>query len=192
MVDALYIRNIDDLASVRDRFEGKTFILANSLYAYNNLAVVELNDILATPIVSKEPNESEESNNSKESKGFNRKLILETSLELSKREIDNMDYIKDYYSIYYGKLPVMVTSGLRDTTGILKDDKGYAFNSVKCDGLCYNVIFGDRPQSLHGYTVKRMYSFTDETPAEVKDVLSADPKYIKDNKFTRGHIEKGI
>ena len=170
-VDALYIRNIDDLASVRGRFNKKCFILANSLYAYNNMAVTEINEMLS------------------EHYG---KIIFETSLELSKREIDNMDYMTDYYSIYYGKLPVMVTSGLRDTMGILKDDKGYAFNSVKCDGLCYNVIFGDRPQSLHGFDLKKMYCFTDESAAEVKDVLSADPKYIKNNKFTRGHIEKGI
>lgn len=169
--DALYIRNIDDLASVRGRFKDKCFILSNSLYAYNNMSVKEMDDILSK---------------------HNGKVIYETSLELSKREIDNMAYMTDYYSIYYGKLPVMVTSGLRDTTGILKDDKGYAFKSVKCDGLCYNVIFGDRPQSLHGYNLKRMYSFSDETASEIKDVLGIEPKYIKENKFTRGHIEKGI
>ncbi len=169
--DALYIRNIDDLASVRGRFKDKCFILSNSLYAYNNMSVKEMDDILSK---------------------HNGKVIYETSLELSKREIDNMAYMTDYYSIYYGKLPVMVTSGLRDTIGILKDDKGYAFKSVKCDGLCYNVIFGDRPQSLHGYNLKRMYSFSDETASEVEDVLGIEPKYIKENKFTRGHIEKGI
>lgn len=169
--DALYIRNIDDLASVRGCFKDKCFILSNSLYAYNNMSVKEMDDILSK---------------------HNGKVIYETSLELSKREIDNMAYMTDYYSIYYGKLPVMVTSGLRDTTGILKDDKGYAFKSVKCDGLCYNVIFGDRPQSLHGYNLKRMYSFSDETASEIKDVLGIEPKYIKENKFTRGHIEKGI
>ena len=95
--------------------------------------------------------------------------------DYSKEEaIDNMAYMTDYYSIYYGKLPVMVTSGLRDTTGILKDDKGYAFKSVKCDGLCYNVIFGDRPQSLHGYNLKRMYSFSDAERNQALLLLSQE------------------
>ena len=185
-IDSLYIRNIDDLAMIagapligdaesllkyRRDFQEMDLILASSIYAYNNMSVTELFEIL---------------------QGHGGKVIFESSLEFSKRDIDNMDYRTDFYSVYYGKLPLMVTSGLRDTTGILKDDKGYKFKSVKCDGLCYNVILGDRPQSLHDYNLKKMYSFTDETAAEVKDVLSYDPKYIRDRKYTRGHIDKGV
>jgi hypothetical protein len=86
----------------------------------------------------------------------------------------------------------MVTSGLRDTVGKLKDDKGYFFESINCEALCYNVVLGDRPLSLHDYEVTRMYYFTNETVNQVRDVLSDEPKFIKDRKYTRGHFEKGI
>ena len=169
-MDGLYVRNIDDLAEVRNLYMDKYLLLASSLYAYNNMAVKELLDIL----------------------GEDSKVIFEKSLELSKREVDGIDYIKEDFSQYYGKLTLMVTSGLRDTVGRLTDDKGYSFKSIKCEGLCYNVILGDRPLSLHDYEVTRMYYFTDETVKQVKDVLSDDPKYIRDRKYTRGHFEKGI
>jgi putative protease len=124
--------------------------------------------------------------------GEDARIIFERSLELCKRDVDGINYRTENFSQYYGKLPLMVTSGLRDTVGRLTDDKGYSFKSIKCEGLCYNVILGDRPLSLHDYEVTRMYYFTDETVKQVKDVLSDDPKYIRDRKYTRGHFEKGI
>ena len=169
-MDGLYVRNIDDLAEIRNLYTDKYILLASSLYAYNNMAVQELKDIL----------------------GEDARIIFERSLELCKRDVDGINYRTEDFSQYYGKLPLMVTSGLRDTVGRLTDDKGYSFKSIKCEGLCYNVILGDRPLSLHDYEVTRMYYFTDETVKQVKDVLSDDPKYIRDRKYTRGHFEKGI
>ena len=169
-MDGLYVRNIDDLAEIRNLYKDKYILLSSSLYAYNNMAVQELIDIL----------------------GEDARIIFERSLELCKRDVDGINYRTEEFSQFYGKLPLMVTSGLRDTVGKLRDDKGYFFESINCEALCYNVVLGDRPLSLHDYEVTRMYYFTNETVNQVRDVLSGAPKFIKDRKYTRGHFEKGI
>ena len=169
-MDGLYVRNIDDLAEIRNIYTDKYILLSSSLYAYNNMAVQELIDIL----------------------GEDARIIFERSLELCKRDVEGINYRKENFSQFYGKLPLMVTSGLRDTVGKLRDDKGYFFESINCEALCYNVVLGDRPLSLHDYEVTRMYYFTNETVNQVRDVLSSAPKFIKDRKYTRGHFEKGI
>ena len=180
-INGLYIRNIDDLATVREmirqednsnqEFSKIDILLSSSIYLYNDLAIAEVSDILS------------------DHKGM---VLYEKSLELSERELKVMHYNNESFSLYYGKLPLMVTSGLRDTEGILTDDRGHRVRVIKCNDLCYNTVLGGLPQSLHGLTPGGLYSFTDESGDEVRDVLSQSPKYIEQKLFTRGHFEKGI
>ena len=175
-IDGLYIRNIDDLAAVREHFTDKIFMLSNSLYTYNDMAATELLDIL---------------------RSHTGKVIFETSIELTLKEALAIDYRSEHISMYYGKLPLMVTSGLRDTKGRLKDDKSYTYDVIRAKGYCYNVLLSGLPLSMHGTELDNMetsklYFFTDETEEEVRDVLSDNPKYIAQKRYTRGHFEKGI
>ena len=64
-IDGLYIRNIDDLAAVREHFTDKIFMLSNSLYTYNDMAATELLDIL---------------------RSHTGKVIFDTSIELTLKE----------------------------------------------------------------------------------------------------------
>ncbi|SEP89861.1 putative protease [Lachnospiraceae bacterium NE2001] len=174
-IDGLYIRNIDDLAVCKNGFLDKDFIIASSLYTYNDMAAAEINDLLSD---------------------HTGPVIYETSLELTYKEAMDIEYRADHITMYYGKLPLMVTSGLRDTTQDLKDERRHHYNVVNARGLSYNVVFTDYPLSLvnlpQSDLVKKYYAFTDETPEEVLDVISDSPAYIKNRRYTEGHSAKGI
>ncbi len=179
-ISGLYIRSIDDLAAVRNSFAGygrnkgfedKDILLSSSIYLYNDVSVAEIVDILS---------------------GHKGMVLYEKSLELSERELKAMNYDNESFTLYYGKLPLMVTSGLRDTTGTLTDDKGHRVSVIKCGGLCYNVILSGLSQSLHGVSRAGLCSFTNESAEEIRDILSENPRFIDKKLFTRGHFEKGI
>ncbi len=178
--DGLYVRNIDDLAKVAGslkRLDISTIVLAGSLYAYNDMAVGFIAELLT---------------------GFSGEIIYETPVELSKKDINGIDYCYNSKSRvaepYYGKLPLMVTAGLRDTTGQLKDDKQSSFYVINAGDLCYNVLLSSKALSLHMYESEiseKIYGFTIESADEMKAVLSGRIDKISDG-FTRGHYEKGI
>ena len=163
------------LLFVDTSFPDKDFIIASSLYTYNDMAAAEINDLLSD---------------------HTGPVIYETSLELTYKEAMDIDYRADHITMYYGKLPLMVTSGLRDTTQDLKDERRHHYNVVNARGLSYNVVFTDYPLSLvnlpQSDLVKKYYAFTDETPEEVLDVISDSPAYIKNRRYTEGHSVKGI
>ncbi len=180
-INGLYIRSIDDLAFSVKLFKNKDFILANSLYAYNDLAVREIRSLL------------------EDSYGFSGKIWFESSLELTLKEVSEVEYDAECFALSYGKIPLMVTAGLRDTEGILTDVKGHKVHVIHGQGLGYNAVLNDYPLSLHDHmdfmvknNIRRFISFTDETPDEVFDVIKDHPKYIDKKRYTLGHIEKGI
>ena len=180
-INGLYIRSIDDLAFSIKLFKNKDFILANSLYAYNDLAVHEIRSLL------------------EDSYGFSGKIWFESSLELTLKEVGELMYNTECFAMCYGKIPLMVTAGLRDTEGVLQDSKGHRLDVVCGHGLGYNVILNDYPLSLHEHTdslirykLRKFVSFTDETPDEVLDVINDHPKFIDKKRYTLGHTEKGI
>ena len=177
--DGLYIRNIDDLAKVTEilpKPEVSTIVLADSLYAYNDMALGFLKELL---------------------KDFSGEIILEAPMELTKKDIMGIDYGRYGLRIvepYYKKPALMVTAGLRDTTGRMEDDKHNVFYVINAGDLCYNVLLGSRALSLHMYDTEiseKLYGFTIETPEEVRDALNERIDKISDG-YTRGHYEKGI
>ena len=118
----------------------------------------------------------------------------------------------------YGRVPMMVTAGcVKKTAGAcshreqsfweLEDRKGIRF-PVRCVcGHCSNVIYNSLPQSLHTFAAGRdpvvmgaggwLCSFTDETPQETEAVLRW---YLSEGKsaeaaevfreYTTGHFRK--
>ena len=178
--DGLYIRNIDDMASVADMLSGLTIgsiIFADSLYAYNDLSVRFIGDLFTD---------------------FGGELIFETPVELSDRDVRKISYdvSSDANPVwaYYKKLPLMVTAGLRETTGRLVDDKNSSFYVINAGDLCYNVLLSSRALSLHMYESEiseKLYCFTIESPEEVRAVLEGRIDRINDG-YTKGHFEKGI
>ncbi len=198
MVDGIYIRCIDDLALLSEKYIEKTFIIGSSLYTYNRLAVTELISIL---------------------KGHTGPIIFEESLEL------NQNNINDIYKIFqdsnlhinrikpfFGRFPLMITKGLRETSGILNDEKGNSYNVIKNDDFDYNLILSSSILSLSEYKEEissdLLYSFTCENIEEtrrvlydifeVKDLSDISDKKIKDYKalnnslYTIGHYKSGI
>jgi len=180
-VEGLYIRSIDSLALSARLFKDKDFILANSLYMYNDISAPHIADILKAEF------------------GFIGRITVEASLELSLREIGGIDYKTECIMMTYGKIALMVTAGLRDTVGILEDSKGRCVNAIRAENLGYNVVLNDYPLSLRDYDeLRESYNklkfvyFSDETPEEVLDVISGQASYYKKKRYTLGHIEKGI
>ena len=187
MADGIYIRCIDDLALlvscsevIREVIENKTIILASSLYAYNSWAVRELVDMIQQSLSD-----------------LNLNIILDAPLELTSTEAEMVSYPEGVKLVrdIYGRLPLMVTDALGSENVHLKDDQGRGIDAISSEKLCYSVILGDVPLSLHEYReeIKSVrYNFTTESYECVKDVLSDNPKYIGKNLFTRGHYRKGI
>ncbi len=180
--DGIYVRCIDDVSRLilmNENLVGKSVILANSIYAYNDMAVRFIEELFSD---------------------IDCRLIFETPFELTYKDIEGIGYSSTEKTAetvmpYYGRIPLMVTAALRDTAGILKDEMNHSFYVKSSGDLCYNVILGDVPLSLHNYKSeikRRLYAFTIESPDEVRDVLSDDPAYIKTRKYTKGHFEKGI
>ena len=177
--DGILIRCIDDLAILRNKYSNKEILLAASLYVYNNMAEAEIMDMLESH------------------KGS---IMLETPLELSMKDIGNIIYHESTFTCCYGRLPLMITSGLRDTTGIYRNNRKSVIEVILADRLCYNVILDGRPLSLHGIStdarydrpINRYYMFTTESGEELRDVLSDSPQYYNRKRFTRGHIDRGI
>ncbi len=179
MIDGLYIRCIDDLAFLRNKYYDKTFILSNSLYAYNSYAIKELLDILPA---------------------HTGEIVFEDSIELSEDEIRNiykrkteLVNIKRIKQIY-GRLPLMVTKGLRDLTGIITDDKGRDYRIYSSEEFDYNLILSGEILSLKDYEDHiqqgRLYIFTDESADAVRSILNDNmPRGVR---YTIGHYKEGM
>ncbi len=179
MIDGLYIRCIDDLAFLRNKYNDKTFILSNSLYAYNSYAVKELLDILPA---------------------HTGEIVFEDSIELSEDEIRNiykrkteLVNIKRIKQIY-GRLPLMVTKGLRDLTGIITDDKERDYHIYSSEEFDYNLILSGEILSLKDYEDNiqqgRLYIFTDESADAVRSILNDNmPRGVR---YTIGHYKEGM
>ena len=178
--DGLYVRCIDDLArliGIITDLNIDTIILANSLYAYNDMAVSFIKERLSD---------------------YKGRVIFETPIELSKTDCLRISYGRSgtagYVEPYYGRLMLMVTAGLRDTEGRLVDDKKSAFYVKNAGDLCYNVVLSAKPLCLSNYESEisdRLYYFTTESGGEVRDILKGKIDRISDG-FTKGHYEKGI
>ena len=128
---------------------------------------------------------------------LNLNIILDAPLELTSTEAEMVSYPEGVKLVrdIYGRLPLMVTDALGSENVHLKDDQGRGIDAISSEKLCYSVILGDVPLSLHEYReeIKSVrYNFTTESYECVKDVLSDNPKYIGKNLFTRGHYRKGI
>ncbi len=176
LVSGFYIRSIDDLKIVLDKIksfeEEKTLVLANSLYAYNSLAVRELTDII----------------------GDVAKIYFEAPAELSKSKSDAIYFPEGVKLIrtFYGRQEVMITDALGGWEGILNSETGSRYELKFSDSNGYSVIFEAKPVSLHNSINEienRFYKFMDESPEDMEEILSGKFS-IKD--FTTGHYEKGI
>lgn len=187
IADGIYIRCIDDLAALiidseelQIVLEDKTIILASSLYAYNSWSVRELYCLI---------------NNSLS--GMKVKLIFDSPLELTSSEAKLIKYPEGVKTVrdVYGRIPFMVTDALERENIHLKDDQGRCVDAISTERLCYSVVLGDRPLSLHEYSGEikaKRFNFTTESYGKVADVFANNPDYIKKNNFTSGHYRKGI
>ena len=175
--DGLYIRNIDDLAEfIKEDIKTDILILASSLYAYNSYAVQEMLELL---------------------KDFKGLIYFETPVELDHNSVDaicfpeNVKVVQDVYN----RIPLMVTDAYHTGDYEFTDDKSNTYSVIWAGHLCYNVVLGKKPLSLHQFIDDiscRKYGFSDESVEEMKDVLSDNPLYISKGNFTKGHYERGI
>ena len=189
----VFVRNLEELALVKEcGFSGQV-IADGSLYQWNTAA----RDVLLEQCD-----------------------MIHLGWELSARDLEPL--LKEGGSRQllnvYGRIPMMVTAGcVKKTAGAcshreqafweLEDRKGIRF-PVRCVcGHCSNVIYNSLPQSLHTFAAGKdpvvmgaggwLCSFTDETPQETEAVLRW---YLSDGKsaqaaevfreYTTGHFRK--
>ncbi len=184
--DSVYIRNIDDLASIynqiKERKSGlfKYIYVGASLYAYNDAAVLFLYNTL---------------------KEAADKVYFESPYELNHNEAAGLTYPGNSqpFRHIYGRIPVMITAAYAARTGEKQvvDDKLNSFFIIPNADLDYNVILNGKADCLFNEKTDEAYkliSFTNETESEVKNVLRMFVKEmpIPASSFTKGHFNRGI
>ncbi len=184
----LLIKNIDELAMVKEMsFEGK--LIADSfLYAYNNEALKFYKDVFP-----------------------NMTFIL--SDELSDRELEDLKETPKENLIYkaYGYQQLMITNQCmnRNYWGCLKpllkfkDEKNNEFYISSECGYCYDIVYNGQPTNMLdkldevGFE-NILLDFTIESEEETKNIIEEALKGAKDeqikleDKFTRGHHLKSV
>lgn len=208
--DGIYIRNIDSFQIVKallkeaPAFRKKTLILASSLYAYNNRAILHFQEAASQ---------------------ISDQIVYDIPRELNKRELENLRYPVGQQSdiacemCVYGREALMVTAQcmtqIKTDKCMIKDcetDKGghYSFADDKKNmfirfsncRMCYNVIYNGLPLSLHGnpqqFSSVRL-DFTVEVKKEIKEILSGffralyqGEAYQPVYQYTTGHFNRGI
>ncbi|MBR1674794.1 MAG: U32 family peptidase [Eubacterium sp.] len=188
-IDALYIRNIDDLAMIlnnKNKYD-KDIILAASLYAYNDRAA----EFYYSHLKDK----------------FNT-ISFEYPHELTATELKGLSFPAEAgRAVYiYGQENLMITAQKPDkkSKGFIKDERNGTFKYVKNNSLCYNRLLDERvtliePDRLDDDELKYgslIICLHNESEADIYDilkgVLSGSFKNINKNKTTDGHYSRPI
>ncbi len=184
----LLIKNIDELAMVKEMsFEGN-LIGDSSLYAFNNQALNFYKDFYT-----------------------NMKFVLND--ELSDKELENLKEVSKEKLFYkaYGYQQLMITNQCmnRNYWGCLKpllkfkDDKNNEFYISSECGYCYDIVYNGQPTNMLDKLEEISFEnilldFTIESEEETKKIIEMALKAAKheqiklEDKFTRGHHYKGI
>lgn len=176
--DGFVVKNYEELYAVKAFFKGKKAVLDHNMYTYNDIAKSAFYE-----------------------HGADGDTI---PLELNAKEIAHRNNMGSEM-IIYGYYPLMTSAQCvhKNTSGCDKKPQityltdRYNKSFAVCNNCkeCYNTIYNSLPAMLEKYTgqlkkagVKNFrYSFTTESPKQVRKVLSGDVA-----EFTNGHYKRGV
>ncbi|NBK92734.1 U32 family peptidase [bacterium 1XD21-13] len=190
-LDAVIVKNLEELAFLKELRVSIPVILDHNLYTFNRRALAFWKQ---------------------------RGILFDTlPLELNERELA-LRGCEESEMLVYGYLPLMVTAGCLHKT--LKACRGqreklYLVDRYKKEfpvvnecRWCYNVIYNCEPLSLLGNKKEVEHiapksiriSFTVEKPAQIQNILKQYVEVFFQNKearapegsFTRGHLKRGV
>ncbi|WP_455722110.1 DUF3656 domain-containing U32 family peptidase [Agathobacter sp.] len=176
--DGFVVKNYEQLYLVKTLFAEKKAVLDHNMYTYNDIAKSAFCE-----------------------HGADGDTV---PLELNAKEIAHRNNTKSEM-IIYGYYPLMTsaqcvhknTSGCDKKSQITYLTDRYNKSFAVCNNCkeCYNTIYNSLPAMLEKYTdqlkragiVNFRYSFTTESPKQVRKVLSGDVA-----EFTNGHYKRGV
>ncbi len=176
--DGFVVKNYEQLYLVKTLFTGKKAVLDHNMYTYNDIAKSAFYE-----------------------HGADGDTV---PLELNAKEIAHRNNAKSEM-IVYGYYPLMTSAQCvhKNTVGCDKKPQityitdRYKKSFAVCNNCkeCYNTIYNSLPAMLEKYMdqLKRAgiknfrYSFTTETPKQVRKVLNGDVA-----EFTNGHYKRGV
>lgn len=186
--DGFLIRNIDMfqyMLAHPEISDQKEWVLAASLYAYNDHAVRHFSDV---------------------AKQHTARLVFDLPRELNQRELSELSYPDEETDIemcVYGKEALMITaqclSGGKERT--LEDDRKNRFSCFSNCRMCYNIIYNGLPLSLHNALdrfAKIRLDFTNESDEELKETVTGfyhsffRGRPYQPAAYTTGHYNRGI
>ena len=178
--DGYLFRNMETVALFDHmKLDKKYYVFDNTIYGMNNYSIKFL-------------------------EGF-KPDMLTASYELNKSELMHLDLSVMELCIY-GYIPVMVSAGCIKKSynkcdkisgnNNIKDRLGNKFICVNQCKYCYNILYNSTPLYLQDLKAELLslkpkalrYNFVNETPSQVKDILSGNT--IKN--YTRGHYKRGV
>lgn len=192
MVQGVLVRNIETLQWLQEIDYRKEIILDSNMYCFNSEAIYHYRQ---------------------------QGIHIIVPYELKQSEIRRLPFSEEYFYCY-GKIPMMIsancvhqtkkccTKSLNDFV-YLKDRYNKKLPVYLNCNYCYNVIYNTVPLSLHQsmntfiskYKLQGILNFTDESEAEVKELISYFMKQNKEENlaadsigvlYTKGHLKRGV